>query len=608
MSDETNIVIYAAISKAIKAWKTEQNIILAKRYFEEALAEYPTDFSTNMFFALFLEDIGKYEDAISYYKKTININSGSTVGYLYIARVQAFNLGDFKNAEINLKLAITFEPKSPNLLSELANIYVLKKEYKKAEDSYKKAISIDSSYSEAYYGSAKLYAYHIKDEEKTKYNFTKAIELQPEKDELRDELADIINWNMKTFISKININNIHGLKNKQIKIKEKNPAHLFITGDNGFFKTSILESIRNYMQSIVDLNIDELSDIEKLKMILSTEKQDTNLSFNGNDFNNGKIGNADFKNIADLKVKYESGLFIFAYFPAHRLLGTRRVKSVEKISLKRKYKPDDSLRNDLLPFLIDLDYTNASAHRDNDEKIIEETNNWFKKFNSLLKKIFDDSNLTLKKDKKIVILDEGGITEHTFTIKTKKHEPFDFMELAHGYNSILSIISELILRSTKLNKNINEFTHIADLEGIVLIDEPEAHLHIKLQKLIMPMLTEFFPKIQFIAATHSPFVLNSLSNAVIYDVKTEQRLVDVSDIPANKLSDNYFNLNREDISKIQKKIKEFEKLIDKFKNKNTNEKDESQLAKLDIEIDKIIPYLSSDLYKRFKENQKYLYE
>lgn len=161
-----------------------------------------------------------------------------------------------------------------------------------------------------------------------------------------------------------------------------------------------------------------------------------------------------------------------------------------------------------------------------------------------MKEIFDDEDLELKKDKRIGVFDEGEIAKHTFQIKTKDHEPFDFLELAHGYNSILSIISELILRSTKVNKKINEFTHIVDLEGIVLIDEPEAHLHIKLQKLIMPMLSEIFPKIQFIIATHSPFVLNSLSNAVIYDVKTEQRLVDVSDIPANKLSDNYFALNR----------------------------------------------------------------
>ena len=558
----------------------------------------------------FYTKILKYKYAglsIDQIQEIISQNPKNTPAYYVLAQFFTDD-GLYNEAFTAIKKATELEPGNPVIYSLLAYIYIKRKDYKQAERTYKRAINFDKSFAVAYIGLARLYMYHMKDRNNAKYYFTRAIELESESDYLRDELADTIDWENKSYISQININNIHGLINKQIKIKKKKPSHLFITGDNGFFKTSILESVRNFMQSIVDLSIDELSDIEKLKMILSADKQDTNLSFNGNNFDNGKIGEADLKNIADLKVKYESGLFIFAYFQAYRTLGTRRVKSVEKISLKRKYKPDDSLRNDLLPFLIDLDYTNASAHRDKDKKIIKETNNWFGKFNSLLKKVFDDNNLELKKDKRIEVYDEDGIAEHTFTIKTKNHEPFDFMELAHGYNSILSIISELILRSTKLNKNINEFTHIADLEGIVLIDEPEAHLHIKLQKLIMPMLTEFFPKIQFIAATHSPFVLNSLSNTVIYDVKTEQRLVDVSDIPANKLSDNYFTLKRKDVLGIQKKVDEFETLIIKLRKKKTSEVDENRLAKLDVEIDDLIPYVSDNLYNRFKENQKYLYE
>ena len=56
-------------------------------------------------------------------------------------------------------------------------------------------------------------------------------------------------------------------------------------------------------------------------------------------------------------------------------------------------------------------------------------------------------------------------------------------------------------------------------EGIVLIDEIETHLHIGLQKKILPFLIGFFPNIQFIVTTHSHFVINSIENAIIYDLK-----------------------------------------------------------------------------------------
>ena len=46
--------------------------------------------------------------------------------------------------------------------------------------------------------------------------------------------------------------------------------------------------------------------------------------------------------------------------------------------------------------------------------------------------------------------------------------------------------------------------------GIVLIDEVDLSLHPTWQKRIMGILKEQFPRIQFICATHSPFIIQSL--------------------------------------------------------------------------------------------------
>ena len=60
-----------------------------------------------------------------------------------------------------------------------------------------------------------------------------------------------------------------------------------------------------------------------------------------------------------------------------------------------------------------------------------------------------------------------------------------------------------------------------DMPGIALVDEVENHLHLSLQKRVLPILTGLFPNIQFIVTTHSPFVLSSLDSAVVYDLESK---------------------------------------------------------------------------------------
>ena len=67
-----------------------------------------------------------------------------------------------------------------------------------------------------------------------------------------------------------------------------------------------------------------------------------------------------------------------------------------------------------------------------------------------------------------------------------------------------------------------------ELRGVVLIDEIDAHLHTSLQRKIFPFFTRSFPNIQFIVTTHSPFVVTSIDDALIYDISTGQECEDLS--------------------------------------------------------------------------------
>lgn len=51
---------------------------------------------------------------------------------------------------------------------------------------------------------------------------------------------------------------------------------------------------------------------------------------------------------------------------------------------------------------------------------------------------------------------------------------------------------------------------------VVVMDEPENHLHPSMQRAILGQLLEAFPTAQFIVATHSPFIVSSVKNSSVY--------------------------------------------------------------------------------------------
>lgn len=68
-----------------------------------------------------------------------------------------------------------------------------------------------------------------------------------------------------------------------------------------------------------------------------------------------------------------------------------------------------------------------------------------------------------------------------------------------------------------------------DVAGVVLIDEPELHLHLAMQERILPFLARAFPRVQLIVATHSAAIAASLEHAVIYDL-SQQRGITSEDL------------------------------------------------------------------------------
>lgn len=74
-----------------------------------------------------------------------------------------------------------------------------------------------------------------------------------------------------------------------------------------------------------------------------------------------------------------------------------------------------------------------------------------------------------------------------------------------------SMVAELAYRCIMLNAHLGKDA-IKQSRGVVMIDELDLHLHPTWQKQVATDLKNAFPNIQFIATTHSPFIVQSLKS------------------------------------------------------------------------------------------------
>lgn len=56
----------------------------------------------------------------------------------------------------------------------------------------------------------------------------------------------------------------------------------------------------------------------------------------------------------------------------------------------------------------------------------------------------------------------------------------------------------------------------SDQKFVVSFDEPENHLHPEMQKTLLPNFLKAFPYVQFIVASHNPFIISSVNDSNVY--------------------------------------------------------------------------------------------
>lgn len=361
---------------------------------------------------------------------------------------------------------------------------------------------------------------------------------------------------MPGHITSINTTIPNSCKEVNIELDGRN---LILTGANGCGKTRLIKFIsENLEQKIIHRNFpSQQSLVQNIQINQTALRNRSRADRSYNTLQDAikkseallleyKKPSVTCRDLENLIISYHDNKSIFCFFEAMRRAAIEAPQSSQSLSSLQdrdinSRSANSTTSNLFESYLVSNMTTLAYAGSKNvDNNPLEEKRiaNWFKKLDSDLQELFEDPTLHLKFDSK----------SHAFYIHQDGREPYRFQQLSSGFSSILSVYADLL---TKI-----ELRSIApsDVTGIVFIDEIDAHLHVSLQKKIFRFLTNSFPNVQFIITTHSPFVVSSVDDAVIYDLTNLQQVDDLSMYSYESILEGLFDVNP--ISKLlENKIK-----------------------------------------------------
>jgi len=395
---------------------------------------------------------------------------------------------------------------------------------------------------------------------------------------------------MEHFITGIHIAKVRHLENVDIPLGNEKRKHLILTGKNGSGKTSVLEGIKSSIsllthdsQTWVSLDGGQSRFLNSLKQAI-----ESNPDLKG--YNNWSVSDIRIlfnSNGIDLSNSIRNGKFITAYFPANRTTTISNPNGVEDVKLNRMYPIEQSPVKDFVKYLVHLKTQQSYARNEGDLRTEVRIENWFNIFIEAIQKLMDDSSIKLKFDYK----------NYNFFILQKSREQYDFSQLSDGYSAAICIVADLMMRLDQ-NWLLNNRDMSYDIEGIALIDEIETHLHLELQKTILPFLTKMFPRIQFIVTTHSPFVVSSLDNAVVYDLENKT-MIDggLTNYAYDSVVEGYFRVDKLS-NEMREKYSRYKELV---KKKDLTDDDLNEIMDLELYLDEIPDYLALDIASEYSK-------
>lgn len=156
-------------------------------------------------------------------------------------------------------------------------------------------------------------------------------------------------------------------------------------------------------------------------------------------------------------------------------------------------------------------------------------------YSSILKKIIIDTGILPADISDLELRGYGGVSKAADLLERNRFQQkmgsssvkIPAVALAHGYQSTIAWIADLV---GHILLEADAAIDPENFEGLVLIDEIDLYLHPVWQARLIPSLRKVFPRLQFVATTHSPVVLATLSPEEIIRLQTNPQTGDVQHV------------------------------------------------------------------------------
>jgi predicted ATP-binding protein involved in virulence len=335
------------------------------------------------------------------------------------------------------------------------------------------------------------------------------------------------------YITSLHVNDCYTYQDFDIPLHDYQPfSHLILTGKNGSGKSTILRFLNNYfvawrLETIGNFVFGPASTISEhitnLKQFIQrhTSTEGAKHSFvieYQQELERFSRLTPNHTNQSDEFWKKNKDLAVYSYFPAKRnstvdnvSVPSSEIEFIEKLS---SFDSTQFFISKFKQYLVNQKVEQAFGQLESEQDKITRISEFFKKLEDTFREVFDDKNLMIEFSRK----------NYEFYIILSDGRKLTFDTLSEGFSAFLSILMDLFTRVNLIRKQVDDFAYHPC--GIVLIDEPETHLHLQLQEQILPLLTNLFPNIQFIVATHSPAVIASIKQATIFDLTTKESIAD----------------------------------------------------------------------------------
>lgn len=300
----------------------------------------------------------------------------------------------------------------------------------------------------------------------------------------------------------------------------------------------------------------------------------------------------DSERVAYLQQPETHGWFAAGYGPFRRLSGGTRDTDVMLAGTYREARfvtlfQEGAALSSCEQWLRDLDYARQDSR--NPER---------SKSAALLETIETTlNNYLLPEQVRLVAVSSQGVL-----FRTPYAAEVQMSELSDGYRAMLALGLDLLRRLSQSfagiwNRQPDWLQHIT---GVVLIDELDAHLHPSWQRQIGGWLKSRFPRMQFIVATHSPFITQAADEGGLYVLRQSEREADRVEVYQDEesvrgwrvdqiLTSELFGLETTRAPEVEAQLKRYDTLLTQRAQQRLTQEEAAELAHIEATLDHTLP-------------------